>query len=508
MPATGFVPQLDLIEGLAPTRSGLAGIIDIGSNSIRLVVYQGLSRVPPVIFNEKVMAGLGRGVAADGRLDRDAMGIALDALSRFAMLAQDMGVTSLRTVATAAVREASNGVEFVALVYSHCGLAVEIIDGKTEARAAALGVIAGIPEADGVMGDLGGGSLELVRVAGGKAFEWISLPIGSLRLDAVRKRGQRQLGPFIRKALDNVGWANAGLGKPFYMVGGSWRALTQLHIHMTDYPLPVVHQYSMDIGAPDRLARSLAQTAPRALREVRALSNSRIPSLPGAATLLGAVVRKLGSSSVIASAYGLREGLLFAQLPTAEQREDPLLAAARHEGERQGRFPEHGDLLMTWMDGLFEGDETGADRRLRWATSLLSDVAWRAHPDFRAERGLELALHGNWVAITAPERAMLAAALFACFGGSSNAPQVAGLSALASPAQMARARSWGMALRLGQRLTGGTAKPLVASRLWREREALVLSLAPRDAPLYGEVVARRLKALAGAFGLVPEFRVS
>ena len=508
LPATNFVPQLDLIEGLAPTRAGLAGIIDIGSNSIRLVVYQGLSRVPPVIFNEKVMAGLGRGVANDGKLDAGAIGVALTALSRFAMLAHDMAVTSLRTVATAAVREASNADEFVRLVREHCGLEVEIIDGEAEARAAALGVIAGIPEADGVIGDLGGGSLELVRVSGGQAHEWISLPIGSLRLDAVRKRGQRQLVPFIKKALDRVGWAQAGRGKPFYMVGGSWRALTQLHIHLTDYPLPVVHQYTMDAGAPDRLARSLAQTNPRSLRDIPAMSSSRIPSLPGAATLLGAVVKKLGSSSVVASAYGLREGLLYAQLPAAQQREDPLLAAARHEGERQGRFPEHGDLLMTWMDGLFENDETPADRRIRWAASLLSDVAWRAHPDFRAERGLELALHGNWVAITAPERAMLAAALFSCFGGSPTAPQVASFAALATPAQLARARSWGMALRLGQRLTGGTAKPLVASRLWRDGNALVLSLAQRDAPLYGEAVARRLKTLAGALGLTPEFRVS
>ena len=507
MSATNFVPQLELIEGLAPTRAGLAAIIDIGSNSIRLVVYQGLSRVPPVVFNEKVMAGLGRGVAADGRLDQAAIGVALTALSRFAMLAQDMGVTSLRTVATAAVREASNAAEFVALVRASCGLQIEIINGETEARAAALGVIAGIPDADGVIGDLGGGSLELVRVAGGQAHEWISLPIGSLRLDAVRKRSQRQLGPFIKKALDKVGWANAGRGKPFYMVGGSWRALTQLHIHMAGYPLPVVHQYQMDAGAPDRLARSLAQTAKQALRDVSALSNSRIPSLPGAATLLGAVVKRLGSSRVIASAYGLREGLLYAQLPAAQQALDPLIEAARHEGERQGRFPEHGDLLMTWMDGLFSGTESPANRRLRWAASLLSDVAWRAHPDFRAERGLELALHGNWVAVNAPERAMLAAALFTCFGGSSNAPQTANFAALASPAELAQARSWGLALRLGQRLTGGTAKPLVASRLWRDGEALVLSLAPRDAPLYGEAVARRLKTLAGAMGLVPAFRV-
>ena len=510
MPATNIVPQLSLIAGLEPTRSGLTGIIDIGSNSVRLVVYQGLSRTPPTVFNEKVMAGLGNGIAANGRLTKAAMAVAITALARFAMLARDMGVESLRTVATAAVREATNGEEFIDAVFAECGLEVEIISGEAEARGAALGVIAGIPDADGVVGDLGGGSLELIRVAGGEAHERISLPIGALRMEAVRKRGPRALGPFIKRALDQVDWVAKGAGKPFYMVGGSWRALVQLHIHLTDYPLPVIHQYTMAPEVPDRLVRALAQMQPRSIKEVRAISSSRVPSLPGAAMLLGAVVRRLKSSAVVASAYGLREGLLFGQLPPAIATLDPLVTAARSEGERQGRFPEHGELLMTWMNRLFD---TAADpeppdaARLRLATCLLSDVAWRAHPDFRAERGLDIALHGNWVAVTAAERATLAAALYACFGGSFAAPEVQLLGVLASPAALARAKQWGLALRLGQRLTGGTAAALVASQLLREGGALVLAMARRDAPLYGEAVARRLKALATAMELTPEFRL-
>jgi exopolyphosphatase / guanosine-5'-triphosphate,3'-diphosphate pyrophosphatase len=511
VPATNIVPQLELIEGLAPTKSGLAGIIDIGSNSIRLVVYQGLSRTPPILFNEKVMAGLGRGVADDGRLNDVSIAVALSTLGRFAMLANDMGLSSLRTVATAAVREAANSTDFIDTVLRETGLSVEIIDGETEARMAALGVIAGIPEADGVVGDLGGGSLELIRVAGGEAHERISMPIGSLRLDVVRKRGPRALAPFIKGALDQVGWAAKGEGKPFYMVGGSWRALAQLHIHLTSYPLPVVHQYAMDAHAPERLVRTLAHIDAKSLRDIPNISTSRAPSLPGAAALLGAVVRRLGSSHIVASAYGLREGLLYAQLSKVQQREDPLIAAARDEGERQGRFPEHGDMLMTWMDGLFgtaDGPEPMGHRRLRHAASLLSDIAWRAHPDFRAERGLDLALHGNWVAVTAAERAMLAAALFACFGGTPTAPEVELLTRLAPPAALFRARQWGMALRLGQRLTGGTATALTASRLISTGSALILELAARDAPLYGEAVGRRLKSLAASFGLSPEFRVA
>ncbi len=496
--------QPALLTALEPSREGLVGIIDIGSNSVRLVVYQGLTRVPAALFNEKVMAGLGRGLAANGRLGSGSMDTAVAALARFASLATAMGVTSLRTVATAAVREAANASEFLARVSAETGLEIEIIDGETEARGAALGVIAGIPDADGVVGDLGGGSLELIRVAGGEAHDRISLPIGSLRLDAVRKRDRRALAPFIRKSLDKVGWAAKGRGLPFYMVGGSWRALAQVHIHQTGHPLPIVHQYQMSREAPASLVRSLSQIDTATLREVPNISTSRLASLPGAAMLLAATVKKLGSASVIASGFGLREGLLYAQLAPAQQRLDPLIIAARDEGARQGRFPEHGDMLFNWMSDVFETvDELASERRIRLAACLLSDVAWRAHPDFRAERGVDLALHGNWVAITAAERASLAQALHFCFGGANNAPVLALLARLAPAPMLARARAWGLALRLGQRLTGGTAVALSASSLAREGQSVVLHLAPAHAALVGDAVSRRLKLVANALGLEP-----
>ena len=482
----------------------LNAIIDIGSNSVRLVVYEGLTRIPATLFNEKVMAGLGRGLAANGRLGKGAMDTAVTALSRFAALADAMGVAQLRTVATAAVREAGNADEFIARVAAETGLAIETIDGETEARGAAFGVIAGIPDAEGVVGDLGGGSLELIRVSRGEAHERISLPIGSLRLDAVRKRDKRALAPFIRKSLDKVGWAAVGKGLPFYMVGGSWRALAQVHIHQSGHPLPIVHQYEMPREAPASLVRSLTQIGSASLRQVPNISTSRLPSLPGAAMLLAATVKKLGSSSVIASGFGLREGLLFGQLPADQQALDPLIVAARQEGVRQGRFAEHGDMLFDWMDGLFGGNESAPDRRLRLAACLLSDIAWRAHPDFRAERGVDVALHGNWVAVTAAERAMLAQALHACFGGSGSAPVLPLLARLATPAQLARARAWGLALRLGQRLTGGTATALTASRLARDGDQVVLRLDARHGALFGDAVLRRLKLLGTALGLEPK----
>lgn len=486
-------------------------IIDIGSNSIRLVVYQGRTRTPTIMFNEKVMAGLGRGLAANGLLGKGAMTVAIAGLRRFAAITRAMAIADVRTVATAAVREAGNGAAFIERVERECGLPISVIDGEAEANGAAMGLVSGIPDADGVVGDLGGGSLELVRVSRGELGHRISLPIGALRLDAVRKRDRRALAPFIAKALDQVGWAEEGRAKPFYMVGGSWRALAQIHIWMTGHPLPIVHQYEMPATAPASLFRSLTHMDAATLKAVPHLSMSRLPSLPGAAMLLAAVVKRLGSSSVIASGFGLREGLLYADLAPDVRALDPLVEAARSEGARQGRFAEHGDMLFDWMDPLFAPQpdfEPPGDRRLRLAACLLSDIAWRAHPDYRAERGVDVALHGNWVAVTASERAALACALHFCFGGSPDAPLMATLLQLAPPQLLARARAWGLALRLGQRLTGGTAVGLAASRLERDADALILRLGAGQGDLAGgDAVLRRLKLLGTILALEPKLVV-
>jgi exopolyphosphatase/guanosine-5'-triphosphate,3'-diphosphate pyrophosphatase len=486
-------------------------IIDIGSNSIRLVVYKGLTRTPAVLFNEKVMAGLGRGLATGGALSADSMDVALVALARFALLCDSMGVDSMRAVATAAVRDASNGPAFIARVRAETGLDVEIIDGETEARGAAMGVIAGIPDADGVVGDLGGGSLELVRIADGAIHERLSLPLGALKLDVARKRSRRALATAIEDGLERLDWAELGRGKPFYAVGGSWRALAQLHMHLTGWPLPVIHHHVLPPDAPERLVRTLAHISVKSLKDVPAISSSRAPQLPGAAALLRSVTRKLGSSAIITSAYGLREGLLYQALSPQAQKQDPLLTAARDAAERSGRFSDGsdadvGDALLAFTDPLFD-DEPTSLRRIRHAACLLADTAWRAHPDMRAEHGMDTALHGTWVGIDAEGRAMLAAALWVVNGGAPEDPATAILSQLAPPAMLETARRWGLALRLGQRLGGGASEPLQAAHLSVEGGALTLSLAPASAALYGEPVQRRHRYLAQALGLEPRMRL-
>ena len=472
------------------------GIIDIGSNSIRLVIYDGPARVPAALFNEKVMVGLGKGVSRDGMLDSDAMERALLALSRFQRLAAQMGVPRPRTVATAAVREAGNGQMFIDRVLD-LGLPVEILSGHDEGRMAGLGVIASILHADGVVGDLGGGSLELARVIDGEVRETSSFPLGVLRIDAVKAQGPRALRSLVARTLKKTGWVGKGAGLPFYMVGGSWRSLARLDMHQTGYPLPIVHHYRMPPETAQHLVRVLAQLGRKRLREVPGLSGSRIPTLSHAASLLSLVARELGSSELIVSAYGLREGLLFEELSPYQRAQDPLIASTREEGARQGRFPEHGDLLDRWIAPLFE-HETPAQVRIRHATCLLADVGWRAHPEFRAERGVETALHGNWVGIDSRGRGMMAHALWTSFGGHGVAPEI---GSLCTAAEIAAAERWGFALRLGQRFSGGVADALLGSRLAINGARLELHVEGDNAVLYGEPVERRHKTLASSMGL-------
>ena len=247
-----------------------------------------------------------------------------------------MECSTLRTVATAAVRDAKNGGELIATA-EQLGLTVETLSGEQEASAAGYGVLSAIPDADGIVGDLGGGSLELIRIAGGQVHERASFPLGVLRLAALRQSGSRGIDRALTRAFKKLGWIEAGRGQPFYLVGGSWRALARLDMSLTAFPLPIVHHYRMAATRPAGLVRVVAQIGKKRLKGVEGLSASRIPNLRDAAALLAALTRRIGSSEVIVSAYGLREGLLHSSLPDAVRAQDPLIAATREEGARHGR---------------------------------------------------------------------------------------------------------------------------------------------------------------------------
>ena len=475
-------------------------IIDIGSNSVRLVVYAGATRIPWIIFNEKVMAGLGQKIADTGLLSEEAQDKALAALRRYRVLTREMGVVRTRVVATAAVRDAANGAEFIRKVRA-IGFKPELLSGEEEGLLAGLGVLSAIPEADGLVADLGGGSLELADIAKGEVHHSASLPFGVLRLDPFLRKGPAGLAKKVAKAVDAAGFAKRGRKRPLYLVGGSWRALARLDMLLSDYPLPIMHQYRMTSGRPAALGPAIAALDKAELKNIAQLSGARLPTLPNANLLLETLVEAIGPSDLIISSFGIREGLLYDDLEEGIRSLDPLIEATRDAGRGLGRFDEHGALLERWIAPVF-GDEP-ARARLRLAACLLADVAWQAHPDFRAERGVDMALHGNWVGIDGPGRVMIAQALFSNFGGAGRFGDY-DVAELCSEEELQHASHWGLAMRLGQRLSGGVASSLERSALFRQDGKLRLTLKTRDESLYGGAVDRRLRTLAGALGCKAE----
>jgi len=486
---------------MAVKRFGPVGIIDIGSNSVRFVAYGGAARVPSVLFNEKVMAALGRGLAADGRLDDEAMEQTLEALARFRRLSSEMGLKKLHAVATAAVRDATNGPQFLKKIAS-LGLKPRLLPGEEEAQLSGLGVISAIPRANGVVADLGGGSLELIGVARGGAGEGISLPLGVLRIGLDPDR--ETLVKAVRAALKDSRLKDAAKAHSLYLVGGSFRALALLDMKTLGHPLPIIHHHRIEEERLADLRAILASLEIADLKSLTNISSSRIPTLPAAVTILETLVEVLGPRRVIVSAFGLREGLLYRDLDEATRDEDPLLAAALEIGDRLGRFGDHGAAIDQWMNPLFP-DESSEMQRLRLAACLLGDIAWNAHPDYRAERAVDMAIHGNWVGIDAHGRTVLGRALCSAFGGDGGFSSK--LAALLKPGEQERVVAWGKALRLAQRLSGGTETLLRKTSIALVPGKVRLSIPEKYRELYSGAVDRRLTQLAKALGRSGEVRI-
>lgn len=471
-----------------------SAIIDIGSNSVRLVVYSGPARVPAPIFNEKVLAGLGAGLDRSNRLPKEGRRKALGALGRFKLLLDHMKVKRTHVVATAAIRDAEDGAEFVREV-QRIGFDCAVLSAGEEARLAGEGVLSGIPHARGVVGDLGGGSLELVGVNEGSTRGGTSLPLGVLRL-AANASGEREARKLLKAALKNSPLSSQARGQCFYMVGGSWRALARIDMLASAFPLPITHQYRMKPVRAKELRKLARAIDPRLSG---AAAPPRLATAPVAAMLLEILVNELEPSQLVVSTYGIREGLLYSKLGSSVRKIDPLIEEAREAGGSEHRFGQHGDLLDGWIAPLF--DDEPAMRRLRLASCLLADVAWQANAGFRADRGIEMALHGNWVAVDPGERVIMAQALASNFGLDS-LPD-ARLMRLCTDEKLTRAHCWGAAMRLGQRLSGGVGSVLKRTSLKITNGALQLSIRRGEEALIGDQVERRLLRLAQALGREP-----
>ena len=481
-----------------PPRSA---VVDLGSNSVRLVVFEGIGRNPLAIFNEKAVLRLGRGLQTTGRLNEEGVAAALTVMHRYHAIATAMGADPFEVLATAAVRDATNGPDFVADLRALMpGVPIRILSGEDEADLSAAGLLCGIPQADGLLADIGGGSLEVVRLTGGQPGPARTLPLGVIRL-ADRAEGDLVRARALAEAdLAGVPWLASAPGRDLYLVGGAWRALARIHIMQTGYPLRIVHHYTIDREEARDLTGVIGSAPRRMLEKLPGAPRRRLDDLPLAAIVLRRVLRATGAQRVVFSANGIREGWYMRHIPAEAAMTDPVLAASREMGNRAGRSPALPPALMRWTAPLFYHASAPPDRadtvRLREAACWLSDVGSHDHPDYRAEQSFLRVLQQPGVALDHHGRAFLALATAIRYEAEPDAAFLAPARTLLAPDAAQQAELLGYALRLAYTLSAGTPELLAGTALRVEPGRLVLHLTQGGGAFAGESVLRRLERLA------------
>lgn len=446
-------------------------VLDIGSNSVRLVIYDRLDRLPLSLFNEKVLCGLGRNLEQDGHLHPEGRREAITALERFAVLIRAMNIRHVIPLATASLRDAIDGPDFIAEVAAKTGLQIQVISGDEEARLAALGVLSAMPSVHGVMGDLGGGSLEMVGMHSGALHDRVSLPIGPLRF--LRPKTERSdITKIIDRALNQIAWLGDYRGLDFIAVGGAWRALAKLHIEQSGHPLNIVHHYTMTADTALSFMELMARQSRTSVERMSGFSRRRAESLPLTAFVMIRILEHLAPRKLVFSAYGLREGVLFDLLSNDQRQDDPLLSGCQVIASRNQRFSMLVDHLVRWTAPLF-ADETAPLKRLRHAACLLADFCWAEHPEYRAKHAFLRVLRLPFVGITHEERVFLALVALYRYGGVEDR-DTHPVSALLSQTERDRAHLLGLALQLALSMTGGAVPLLEGSALIWQNGALDL----------------------------------
>lgn len=469
-------------------------VIDIGSNTVRLVAYAGSRRAPDVWLNEKVTARLGRDLITTGRMPDKAMDMALTSLARYALILRDLEVTDVQCVATAAVRDAANGPQFLDRVRA-LGLSPRLLSGEEEARYAAMGVIGAFPGAEGVVADLGGGSLELVDVSGGECRQGVSTPLGTLRLGPMRAKGDAAFRKAVAAELAAAHWAQGRPG-PMYLVGGTWRALAAFAMHRDKYPLSDPHAYRLSAEEALKVAKRIAGMKPEELVTIDGISASRAAGLPDAAAMLTVLVTKLAPESLVISSWGLREGLLFARLEEAERAQDPLIAAVSRFASPRGASLSGATMMAGWTAAVVSSAGPGSER-LRLAATLLAKAQAHLEPNMRLRHSFDWAMDKRWVGLDHRGRALIGTALRAAAGKPEPTPD---LLRLASMEDLRTAAGWGLALRLSRRIGAGSRASMLTSRLTRNGNSVDLWLEESRAALASDQVRSELDALARWLG--------
>lgn len=472
-------------------------VIDIGSNSMRMVVYHALCRVPMPLFNEKYFCGLAQDLAATGKLNPEGVKLTKQAVARFMLMLERFGIVQAQVIATAAIRDAKDGAKLVRDLEEAFGITVQVIDGERESRLAALGVLSAMWQPSGLCADLGGGSLELSQIdEHGQIHHACSLPLGALRLRDQFAPNDPALRRHIRTALAPLDWLKDTTFERCYAVGGSLRSVAKTHARQSQYPLKLVHEYQMKKARISELAEQLTALSPRQRDALPGISDGRGDHAAIAAIVLDELMRHAGCKQATFSVAGIREGIIHEQLPAAERQRDPLHASAEVLATIAGRGHGYATELFAWMQPLFK-HESSEEARLRRALCQIGEIAWTIDPNFRAEWAYLRVMQSDMKGMNHPQRVMLALALYHRYQMKWKAHhrQVE----LLSKSQRIWAQRVGLAANLAFQLSGGQPDHLKHSQLYLDKSsAPKLKLDASAKPLYTEIVAKRLEGLSGA----------
>ena len=499
----------------APSRiagHGPISIIDIGSNSVRLVVYERLSRSPTPLFNEKALCALGSGLLETGRLGDDAIENALAAIHRFKSISDQLASVDIYVIATAAAREADNGPEFMALVEEITHVEPVILSGEEEAWYSAQGVLSGICEPDGVVGDMGGGSLELADVSSDKIGKMATFPLGGLRIQESSKDNPAKAFKTAVNTLRDSPIPKKGKGRTFYAVGGTWRSLALLHMRQKGYPLSVLHHYEIPAKECAKLRAKVRDADIDTLDEIESVSKNRRPLIAYGAAVLAAVIEVMAPEKVVISALGVREGILYTLLDDIEKAEDGLIAGAEELSLLRSRSPANASEIIDWTKALFDAleiRESSHEIRLREAACLLSDIGWRAHPDYRGAQALNTIAHAAFVGIDHPGRAFIALSAYFRHEGQMDEKTLPSLQGLLDETALKRTRILGLAFRLSHLLCAAMPGLLQNNTIHRSQDGkLVLTIDEAQADYVGERLLRRFGQIGKLADVETEVRLS
>ena len=479
-------------------------VIDIGSNSVRLVIYDLQGRSIIARHNEKIMAGLGRDLARTGRLSEDGVRAAIPALGRYRAILNALQIDDIHAIATAAVRDAEDGPDFVARALEEADLSVRVLSGDEEARYAGLGAAAGMFGANGVVGDLGGSSLELIAVDGIDVSDGHTYPLGPLALGGREDTSPAALEAHIAQTLRDAP-ALSGAALRFITVGGAWRAFAKVHMTLSDYPLSILNAYSLPASEAIDLCEDIIAGKSGVQSCYHKVARRREATMVKAALVLRTVLQQGRFETFEVSANGLREGLVFDGLNPEVRGDDPLIEGAKASQRAGSPQIAFGNALVRFLFPLLKTlppvlDEAGAsDERCFRAAAYLADIGSTLHPDHRAELARDLVMRAPIMGCSHRERAYLGLLVAARYDR--KIPASASEKRLLSEAQSQQARALGALMRVGATFSARSATILDILSARLDDDGLCLTLDRRYAALVSELVHRRLDQAASLFGV-------